>query len=100
MLKPISLSQAHAETSSVGESLPVLTDLLGFQKVPDGSGPTVLRHPASEWELVLNERADAPPKAHHDHYGVRVATNDEIHAAHAYLTAHQDEYGLTELVPP
>src|SRR5438094_2136871 len=66
MLKPIALSRAHAETSSVAESLPVLTDLLGFERVPD-SGPTLLRHPASEWELVLNERAGAPLKAHHDH---------------------------------
>ncbi|HEY3118260.1 MAG TPA: VOC family protein [Chloroflexota bacterium] len=100
MLKPIALSRAHAETSSVAESLPVLTDLLGFERVPDGGSPMLLRHPASEWELVLNERVGAPPKAHHDHYGVRVATNDEIRAAYAYLAAHQDEYGLTELLAP
>ncbi len=100
MMKPIALSEAHAETSSVAQSLPVLTDLLGFERLASASDPVVVRHPASEWRLVLNEHPDAPPKAHHDHYGVRVATNQEIHRAHAYLAAHQDEYGLTELQPP
>lgn len=101
MLQPVALSHAHAETSSIHDSIPVLTDLLGLQTVKEPHGAVALRHPSSSWLLVLNDGGrDAAPKAHHDHYGVRVATNQEIHAAYAYLTAHQDEYGLSEILAP
>lgn len=92
MLKPIALSQAHAETNSLKDSLAVLTDLLRFEKVAEGPGSITLRHPSSSWELILNDGgADAPRKARHHHYGVRVIKNDEIRAADHYLQAHAAE---------
>src|SRR5579862_1558797 len=99
MLKPIALSQAHAETHSVAESLPVLTDLLGFQPVANDD-KVVLRHPASEWQLVLNQDPGASPQPSHHHFGVRVEKNDEVRAAYEYVTAHQEEYGLSDVREP
>lgn len=101
MIPSIALSHAHAETSSLNDSLAVLTEFLGFEKLAEKPGSTTLKHPSSAWLLVLNDGGSAAPKKeHHDHYGVRVAANDEIQAAYAHLLAHGEEYRLSEIREP
>jgi len=101
MLRPLGLTHGHYECRSLGETLPVLTDLLALRIVERANGQAVLQHPNTAWRLVVHEAgAGAPDKPHNNHYGVRVARADEIDAAHRYLVANQERYGLRRISPP
>ena len=44
------------------------------------------------WRLVCTRPDDSPRKQMHNHWGVRVATADEVDRAYDYLVAHKAEY--------
>ena len=101
MLKPIALSATHMECRSLEESVPVLTDLLAFEKVGGGPHEATLKHPNTHWLLVVHEAGpDAPTKQMHNHWGVRVTTNAEVDKAYEYLTAHKEEYKISQIGKP
>ena len=101
MLKPLGLTHGHYECRSLDETLPVLTDLLAMRVVERQDGIAIVEHPNTAWRLVVHEGgARAPDKPHNNHYGVRVAREEEIDAAHAYLVANKERYGLTRVSPP
>ena len=101
MLKPIALSATHMECRSLKDSVPVLTDLLAFEKVGEGHHETTLKHPNTHWLLVVHEAGpDAPTKQMHNHWGVRVTTNAEVDKAYEYLTAHKEEYKISQIGKP
>lgn len=89
------------ECYSLGESVPVLTDLLAFEKLSEGPGRARLRHPNTEWELIVHE---AGPTNHskkmHNHFGVRVVAKREVDAAYEYLQAHKGQYRLRQIGKP
>jgi catechol 2,3-dioxygenase-like lactoylglutathione lyase family enzyme len=100
MIKPVSLSTAHMECKSLAESLPVMTELLGFEEVSRAAGEATLRHHDSQWLLTMHEGGEAfPDRPRHHHFGVRVETKAEIDAAWEYLNLHYDEYGLLNIDP-
>ena len=101
MLKPVGLIETHMECRYLKDTVPVLTDLLAFEIVSEGDGQVTVKHPNTDWLLVAHEGGPhAPDKEMHNHYGVRVATRQEVDAAHEYLTAHKAEYGLTQIGQP
>ena len=101
MLKPLGLTHGHYECRSLGETLPVLTDLLAMRVVERANGQAVLTHPNTAWRLVVHEAGPgAPDKPHNNHYGVRVARAEEVDAAHSYLVAQKERYGLRRISPP
>ena len=95
------MTQAHMECYSLGESVPVLTDLLAFEKTSQGTGQATLRHPNTEWELVVHEaEPGTESKKMHNHFGVRVIAKREVDAAYEYLQAHKDRYRLSQIGKP
>src|SRR3954468_10927851 len=101
MLKPLGLTHGHYECRSLDETLPVLTDLLAMRVVERKDGIAIVEHPNTAWRLVVHEAgAHAPDKPHNNHYGVRVAHEEEIDAAHAYLEANKARYRLKRVSPP
>jgi hypothetical protein len=101
MIKPIALSATHMECRSLKESLPVLTDLLAFEKIADAPGEATLKHPNTDWRLIVHASgSEAPIKQMHNHWGVRVATTQEVDAAYAYLTANKQKYGIQQIGKP
>ncbi len=101
MLRPIGLANTHMECRYLKESVPVMTDLLAFEKVSERPGEVTLKHPNTDWRLIVHEAgADAPAKQMHNHWGVRVATKVEVDAAYEYLTAHKKEYHLEQIGKP
>lgn len=101
MLKPAGLTHGHYECRVLDETLPVFTDLLAMKVVERGAGRAVVQHPNTAWRLEVHEGGrDAPDKPHNNHYGVRVARVEEIHAAHAYLEANKARYGLKRVSRP
>ena len=55
MIKPTALKRAHYECKSLDETVPVLTDLLAFEVVRQGPGQATVKHPNTDWELVVHE---------------------------------------------
>lgn len=100
MIRPISLSVAHMECRSFTETMPVLIDLLAFERVSEGPNTVTFKHPNTPWLLAVHEGgAEAPEKPMHNHFGVRVEKKIETDAAWEYVNAHKDDYGLYELRP-
>ena len=101
VLKLEGLTFGHFECRSLDESLPVFTDLLASDVVLRTSDAAVVRHPNTEWGLVVHEGGpDAPVKPRGNHYGYRVADHLEIEAAGAYLRERQSAYGLSNIDGP
>ncbi|MGH7830862.1 MAG: VOC family protein [Candidatus Binatia bacterium] len=101
MLRPIALPSTHMECRFLKETVPVLTDLLGFEVLAQGDKEATLKHPNTDWLLFIHEAGpEAPVKEMHNHYGVRVATNQEVDAAYEYLTAHKEQYALEQIGKP
>ncbi|MGH7770607.1 MAG: hypothetical protein ACREQA_00035 [Candidatus Binatia bacterium] len=101
MLQPIALANTHMECRYLKETIPVMTDLLAFEKVAEHPGEVTLKHPNTDWLLIVHEAGpEAPVKQMHNHWGVRVMTNQEVDAAYEYLTAHKEQYGLKQIGKP
>jgi catechol 2,3-dioxygenase-like lactoylglutathione lyase family enzyme len=99
-IQPVALSTAHMEITSLEDSLPVLTDILGFQIASQGAGESTLRHPHSNWELAVHEGGEPyPDRPRHHHFGVRVEHKTEVDQAWTYLNAHRDEYKIGIIDP-
>lgn len=101
MLRPIAFTSTHMECRYLKETVPVLTDLLAFEKVAERPGEVTLKHPNTPWLLIIHEAgSDAPAKPMDNHYGVRVVTKREVDVAHQYLDAHKEKYGLKQIGVP
>lgn len=101
MLRPTRFIEAHMECTQLAETLPVLTDLLGFQEIARGQGQATMKHPNTDWLMVVHEGGpESPEKQMHNHFGVRVLTNEEVDAAYEYLTRHKKRYGLRKIRKP
>jgi len=101
MIKPVALAEAHMEARELSKTLPVMTDLLAFEKVSESADSVTLKHPNSPWLLVVHDAGpDAPEKPYWDHHGVRVEHKEEVDAAWEYLNVHAAEYGLYDLREP
>jgi catechol 2,3-dioxygenase-like lactoylglutathione lyase family enzyme len=101
MIRPLTLFATHMECRNLSESMAVMTDLLAFEKIALKPGEATLKHPNTDWRLVLHEAGpDAPRKAMHNHWGVRVMTAAEVDRAYEYLTAHRAQYKLGAIGKP
>jgi catechol 2,3-dioxygenase-like lactoylglutathione lyase family enzyme len=101
MIKPVTLSAAHMECRNLNESMAVMTDLLAFEKITEAPGGAVLKHPNTDWRLVLHDAGpDAPAKQMHNHWGVRVLAAQEVDRAYEYLTARKAQYKLGPIGKP
>jgi catechol 2,3-dioxygenase-like lactoylglutathione lyase family enzyme len=101
MLKPTGLIAGHYECRSLDETLPVFTDLLAMNIVERKPGEATLKHPNTDWRLIVHEGGpNAPEKTFDNHYGFRVGTHEEVEAAWKYVEAHKDKYHLSKITKP
>lgn len=101
MLNPTGLVNGHYECRSLDATLPVMQDLLAMDIIERRDDVAVLRHPNTNWKIVIHEGGpDAPNKPHGNHYGFRVADHTEVEAAWSYLTDHKQEYGINGITKP
>ncbi len=101
MLKTIGLIEGHYECRSLDETLPVFTDLLAMEIVERKAGQATIKHPNTDWRLIVHEGGPgAPEKTFDNHYGFRVATHPEVEAAWEYVEAHKDKYRISKITKP
>ena len=98
MIKPVGLTHGHYECRSFKDTIPILKGILAFEMVREADGNVIMKHPNTGWLLVVHEGGPhAPDKPRLNHYGVRVATNQEVDNAREYLLSKQSEFGLVEV---
>ncbi|MEX0805062.1 MAG: VOC family protein [Candidatus Binatia bacterium] len=101
MLKTTGLISGHYECRSLAETLPVFTDLLAIEIVERHNGQATLKHPNTDWRLIVHEGGpNAPEKTFDNHYGFRVASHPEVEAAWQYLEGNKEKYGFSKITKP
>jgi catechol 2,3-dioxygenase-like lactoylglutathione lyase family enzyme len=101
MLKTTGLVAGHYECRSLAETLPVFTDLLAMEIIERKSAAAILKHPNTEWRLIVHEGGpNAPEKGFDNHYGFRVGSHEEVEAAWRYVEAHKEQYRLSKITKP
>jgi catechol 2,3-dioxygenase-like lactoylglutathione lyase family enzyme len=101
MLKTTGLISGHYECRSFADTLPVFNDLLAMEVVERKPGEATLKHPNTDWHLIVHEGGpNAPEKSFDNHYGFRVGTHEEVEAAWKYVEAHKDKYHLSKITKP
>jgi catechol 2,3-dioxygenase-like lactoylglutathione lyase family enzyme len=83
------------------ETLPVFTDLLAMEIIEQKAGEARLKHPNTDWSLVVHEGGpNAPEKGFDNHYGFRVARHEEVDAAWKYIEANKEKYRISKITKP
>ncbi len=101
MLKTIGLIAGHYECRSLAETLPVFIDLLAMEIVENKSSRATLKHPNTDWRLIVHEGGpNTPEKGFDNHYGFRVGSHEEVEAAWRYIEAHKEQYHLSKITKP
>jgi catechol 2,3-dioxygenase-like lactoylglutathione lyase family enzyme len=101
MLNTTGLIAGHYECRSLDETLPVFTDLLAMQVLERKSAEATIKHPNTEWRLIVHEGGpDAPEKGFDNHYGFRVASHKEVEAAWKFIEANKDKYRISKITKP
>jgi len=55
MIKPVGLVSGHYECRFLKETVPVLEHFLAFELVKEEEGEATLKHPNTNWLLVVHE---------------------------------------------
>ena len=55
ILHTTGLVAGHYECRSLSETLPVFTDLLAMEIVEQKAGEATLKHPNTDWRLIVHE---------------------------------------------
>ena len=101
MLRTTGLIAGHYECRSLDETLPVFTDILAMAVVQRKPGEATIKHPNTDWRLIVHEGGpDAPEKTFDNHYGFRVASHKEVEAAWEFVQAHKEKYRLSKITKP
>ena len=95
------LIAGHYECRSLAETLPVFTDLLAMEIAEQRPAEATLKHPNTDWRLIVHEGGpSAPEKTFDNHYGFRVASHQEVEAAWQFIEAHKEQYKLSKITRP
>jgi catechol 2,3-dioxygenase-like lactoylglutathione lyase family enzyme len=99
LLKPTGLVHGHTEVRFLDDTIPVLTKVLGLDLLELYDREAVLKHPNTGWKLIVHEGGAAvKDKPERNHYGVRVANNEQVDHAYQYLLANKEALGLSKVV--
>jgi len=100
MLRPIGLTEGHYECRSLDETLPIFTDLLALEVLERKEKEAVVKHPNTDWRLIVHEEPNSGNKPHSNHYGFRVGTSKEIPKAYEYISDHKAQYKIKSVTKP
>src|ERR687891_603459 len=99
IVKALAITHGHYECRDLDETVPILSHLLALEVVKRGDDTVILKHPNTDWLLVVHRGPpDAPDKPQRNHYGVRATNNAEVDRAYEYLLAKKEELHLKKVV--
>ena len=99
IVRALAITHGHYECRDPDETVPILEHLLALEVVKCEGDTVILKHPNTEWLLVVHRGpADAPDKPQRNHYGLRVAHNAEVDRAYEYLLAQKTALRLKKVV--
>ena len=100
MIQSTALLNGHNECRSFEQTIPILQDFCALEVVRETGNEVTMKHPNTDWLLVFHEGGPtAADKPLRNHYGVRVATNQEIEKADAYLESKKEKYRIEIMKP-
>ncbi len=100
MIRSTALLNGHYECRSFEETIPILQEFCALEVVGETGNEVTMKHPNTDWLLVVHESGPmAPDKPLRNHYGVRVATNQEIEKADAYLESKKEKFRISIMKP-
>lgn len=95
----LGIVKGHYECNFLDVTVPVLSELLAFEVVDWREKEATMKHPNTDWLLVVHESGpDTPDKPFRNHYGVRVTDNSEVDRAYEYLQRRKHQLGLKKVV--
>ena len=98
-VESLGIFKGHYECNFLEKTVPVLSELLALEAVGQGENAVTMKHPNTDWLLVVHESGpDAPDKPFRNHYGVRVTNNAEVDRAYDYLLSQKEQLGLKKVV--
>ena len=98
-IESLGIVKGHYECNFIDQTVPVLSELLALEVVESGDKQITMKHPNTDWLLVVHESGpDVPDKPFRNHYGVRVKNNEQVDRAYDYLMANKDRLGLKKVV--
>jgi hypothetical protein len=98
-IESLGIVNGHYECNFLDITLPVLSELLALEVVATGDKQVTMKHPNTDWLLVVHESGpDAPDKPFRNHYGVRVKDNEQVDRAYDYLMANKNRLGLKKVI--
>ena len=98
IVNPLKLSHGTLTCKDLGESRRFFEDFLGLDCVRHQKQAMVVSH-GREWAIVciqMGERAEGRSVLYH--WGIDVASKDEVDRAHAAALAQQDTFGLQKVL--
>jgi catechol-2,3-dioxygenase len=99
MINVTGIVQGHYQCRSFQQTVPILQELLALEITSQSNGEVTMKHPNTDWLLVVHETPGAPDKPQYHHYGVRVATDKEVANAYEFLQKKKKELHL-KIIPP
>lgn len=98
-IESLGIVKGHYECNYLEQTVPVLKELLALDVVGSGTKQVTMKHPNTDWLLVVHESGpDVPYKPFRNHYGVRVKNNEQVDRAYDYLMAKKEQLGLKKVV--
>jgi catechol 2,3-dioxygenase-like lactoylglutathione lyase family enzyme len=104
-MKPVMLSAGTLVSVDIARARRMYEDILGFECAIPEPGLLLVRHPAKpngrSWVLEVREVKEIThPQTFMNHWGVSVATAEEVDAASARIAAVKDQYGILRVQQP
>ena len=98
-VESLGIVKGHYECNYLEQTVPVLSHLLALEVVAHGDKEVTLKHPNTDWRLVVHESGpDVADKPFRNHYGVRVTNNEQVDRAYDYLKTKKDQLRLKKIV--
>jgi hypothetical protein len=101
ILKSIGFVAGHYECRSLAETLPVFTDLLAMEVVERTASVATLKHPNTEWRLIVHEgglqRSPRQYLAPVNRFTLQLGSAAEVEQAHREFVSHKNSLGLNEI---
>ena len=99
-IKPIALTHGTLECFSIPESRRFYEEVLGLECVRTSPISLVVRHTTNFHVVCVQVGQDVHENVMLNHWGIDVASKQEVNAAHEFVVKNKDKYKIREVTEP